>query len=84
MKATRKQVAAALRGVGVLNRFSLKTVSFQDLARGESQFCLIRDWDYTPGQPDAVREALRPLGVLLDPASTPIRYVPLAEEDDPL
>lgn len=63
-KATRKQVRQALEAVGVYDRFTLRTVSFSDLARCERQFVEFPEWEVEPGKSDRVREALKPLGVI--------------------
>lgn len=40
---TRKQVSDALSAAGCMCSFSLRTVSFSDLARGEKQFVQIHE-----------------------------------------
>ena len=65
-KATRKQVGTILAQQGITNPFTLKTVGFSDLARGEAQFCEIKHWRArTPEEFDHLKARLRGIGVIL-------------------
>ena len=64
--ATRKQVSTILKQQGISNAFSLKTVGFSDLARGDAQFCEIKHWRArTPEEWDHLQKRLRGIGVIL-------------------
>ena len=65
-KATRKQVSMILKQQGITNPFSLKTVGFSDLARGDAQFCEIKRWRArTPEEYNHLKARLRGIGVIL-------------------
>ena len=65
-KATRKQVGLILKQQGITSPFSLKTVGFSDLARGDAQFCEIKHWRArTPEEYNHLKARLRGIGVIL-------------------
>lgn len=64
--ATRKEVSLILRQQGITNPFSLRTVGFSDLARGDAQFVSIKNWRArTPEEFDHLKKRLRAIGAIL-------------------
>jgi len=64
--ATRKQVSTILKQQGISNPFTLRTVGFSDLARGDAQFVEIKHWRArTPEEWDHLKARLRGVGAIL-------------------
>jgi len=62
---TRKEVKEMLEATGVTNRFSLRTVSFCDLARDQAQVVTIKDWQPDP-KADKIKAAFRQRGLIVE------------------
>ena len=64
--ATRVQVGKILREQGITNKFTLRTVGFSDLARGDAQFVEIKGWRArTPEEWNHLKARLRGVGAIL-------------------
>jgi len=64
--ATRSQVGKILREQGITNKFTLRTVGFSDLERGDAQFVEIKGWRArTPEEWNHLKARLRGVGAIL-------------------
>ena len=62
---TRKDAKAILTEIGVTNRFTLKTVGFSDIARGQAQVLIVKDWRPDPKAKD-IEAAFKGHDVIVD------------------
>lgn len=62
---TRKEVKAILNGLDITNRFTLKTVGFSDIARGQAQVLIVKDWRPDPKAKD-IKAAFHGYDVIVD------------------
>lgn len=59
---TRKEVKDTLNRIGCNAAFSLRTVSFMDLARDSAQFCIFKD--HVETDTENIRTELKAIGVI--------------------
>ena len=62
---TRKEAKAILNKIGVTNRFTLKSISFSDLARCQAQVLIVKDWRPDP-KANPIKAAFKGHGVIVD------------------
>lgn len=68
LEVQRRKVPEALRAAGITSRFSLQTMGLSSLAGGDPVFCVLKDWKPNTRKWQAVKDALKPFGVI--PATT--------------
>jgi len=63
---TRKEVGQILSSLGIENKFSLQTVDFSDLTRKVAQVVTIKHWEPNRAKYDAIKQAFRGTGLIVD------------------
>jgi len=62
---TRKEAKSILKSLKVDNKFSLKTINFQDLLRKNVQFLIIKNWTPCPKAKE-IKEAFADKDVVVE------------------